>query len=451
MMKKILALVLAACMLLSLAACGSSGNTEEEEEILSLVGNWEEEETGDSYQAGFITEDSITIYWMSVDEDGNTSASLYWAGTYEAPTEDTDSWSWDSVNDTDQTGSALLASDSETKTFTYEDGVLSYAVTLLGTTNIYELVSTDTDYSIYDTGSSSSDDSESEEAETEEAETTEETETVEAVAGEEAAEESEAVEESTEAEADASSSEEATIEEQVLFNQDNIVITATGLTYSSYEVDVGLLIENNSDTAVTVQIRNGSVNGYMIDYGMSCDVAAGMKANDSMYFYLSDLELAGIGTIAEMEFSFHIFDSDTWDTILDSEQITLTTSAYGTYTQTYDDSGTVLYDANGFKIVAKGLSVDTFGTDLVVYIENNSTQDVTMQVRDTSVNGYMVDPVFSSDILAGKKVVATMDFYNSSLEENGITDITTISTYFHIFDLDTWDTIIDTDPVTINF
>ena len=155
MKRQVLALALAGGLALSMLGCGSSSEstteTEVAEEPLSLIGNWEPEELGDSYQAGFITEDTITIYWIS---DEGTTASLYWAGTYEAPTEATDSYSWDSENDTDKTDYALLASGDETKTFTYEDGVLSYSVTALGTTTTYELVMTDTDYSVFDSESS---------------------------------------------------------------------------------------------------------------------------------------------------------------------------------------------------------------------------------------------------------------------------------------------------------
>lgn len=55
---------------------------------LDLVGNWEEKDKGDSYQAGYIKEGKdgkdgeIVIYWVS---DGGDTKSLYWAGTYVAP------------------------------------------------------------------------------------------------------------------------------------------------------------------------------------------------------------------------------------------------------------------------------------------------------------------------------------------------------------------------------
>lgn len=244
-----------------------------------------------------------------------------------------------------------------------------------------------------------------------------------------------------------------TVEQTVLVDQDNVVITATGMDESVFGPELKLLIENNSDTNLTFQVRNASVNGYMADTMMSEDVAAGKKSNTEITFTTSGLKECGIDTFANMEFSFHIFTTDGWDDYLDTDAITVETSAAATYTQTIDDSGEVFYDSDGIKIVGKGLSSDDsiFGPRLIIYIENNSDTDRTVQVRDTSVNGFMIDTVMSQDVVAGKKAITAVTFLSSSLEENSITDITSVETSFHIFDTEDWSNEIDTDSITINF
>ena len=249
------------------------------------------------------------------------------------------------------------------------------------------------------------------------------------------------------------STRESTVEQTVLVDQDNVVITATGMDESVFGPELKLLIENNSDTNLTFQVRNASVNGYMVDTMMSEDVAAGKKSNTEITFTTSGLKECGIDTFANMEFLFHIFTTDGWDDYLDTDAITVETSAAATYTQTIDDSGEVFYDSDGIKIVGKGLSSDDsiFGPGLIIYIENNSDTDRTVQVRDTSVNGFMIDTVMSQDVVAGKKAITAVTFLSSSLEENSITDITSVETSFHIFDTEDWSNEIDTDPITINF
>ena len=244
------------------------------------------------------------------------------------------------------------------------------------------------------------------------------------------------------------------VEETVLLDEAGVKITAKSLDMSAlFGPELKLLIENESGKNLTVQTRSVSVNGYMIETMLSADVATGKKANDTLTFLESDLKLSGITTFADMEISFHIFDSDSWDTYLDSGSITLKTSAAEGFPYSYDDSGEVAYEGDGIRVVVKGLaeSGSLFGPGVILYIENTSDRDITVQTRDVSVNGFMIDPFMSVDVCAGKHAVTEMTFMSSDLEENDIEEITDIEVTFHIFDLDTWDTVVDTAPVTITF
>ncbi len=250
-----------------------------------------------------------------------------------------------------------------------------------------------------------------------------------------------------------STSNNASITETVVFDANDIKVTAKALNYDGWMgPELVLLIENNSSQNITVQNRNASINGLMIDPMLSADVAAGKKANETMTIMSSELEQAGIKTIKDIEFILHIFDTETWDEIVDSDVIVISTDATD-YVQTFDDSGVVAYDENGVKIVAKNLnSSDSFwGADLYLYIENNTEQDITVQARDVSIDGFMIDPVFSSEIVHGKKAFDSLTFMESDLTDNGITDIKEIELKFHIFDTASWDTIKDTDIVTVSF
>ena len=246
---------------------------------------------------------------------------------------------------------------------------------------------------------------------------------------------------------------EVTIEEQVLFDANDIKITAKGIEDGLFGTELKLLIENNSDKSITVQARNSNVNGFMVDTMMSAEVASGKKINDELTFETSGLKDCGIESIATMEFYFHIFDSESWDEIVDTDVIKVETSLAATHVQEVDDSGTVLVDNNGVKIVGKGLSTDDsfWGPGVILYIENNTEQNVTIQVRDVSVNGFMVDTSMSEDVVAGKKAISAVQFFSSDLEENSITDITDVELYFHIFDQESWDTVFDSDVISLAF
>lgn len=107
--------------------------TEEAPEPVSLEGEWKQNNSNDpenSWQSATITGNTIEVYWVG---DAGDTKSLYWAGTVEVPAEG-ESFTFDSVNDTEKTKSAMLASGDETKTFTYDNDELSYEVTAMGTT-----------------------------------------------------------------------------------------------------------------------------------------------------------------------------------------------------------------------------------------------------------------------------------------------------------------------------
>lgn len=129
------------------AANSSAGSSSEEAtqqpveaapEPADLTGDWKQmnSDSDANYQMATITADAIEVYWVA---DGGDTKSLYWAGTYEAPTEAGDSFTWDSVNDTSKTDGALLASGDATKTFTFENDELSYEVSAMGTTTTVRL------------------------------------------------------------------------------------------------------------------------------------------------------------------------------------------------------------------------------------------------------------------------------------------------------------------------
>lgn len=111
----------------------------------------------------------------------------------------------------------------------------------------------------------------------------------------------------------------------------------------------------------------------------------------------------------------------------------------------------VLFEKDGIKISTKGISKDNFDTKLKLSIENNSDKAVTIQSRDVSINGIMIDGILSADVQAGKKANDTLSFFNSKLKENDITDITDIELKFHIFDSADLFKGFDTDTIKIAF
>lgn len=143
-MKKTIFSLLALSLVFSFTACGGSASSDnaseksEEPKKIDLAGDWKQSNSGsdESYQIATIQNDVIEIFWYSEEDE---TKALYWSGTYAAPEDTEEPYTWVSDNDKEKTDVALMASGDDTKTFTYEKGQLSYEVSALGVTQTVRL------------------------------------------------------------------------------------------------------------------------------------------------------------------------------------------------------------------------------------------------------------------------------------------------------------------------
>lgn len=154
MKKRIVALLIAGTMALSLSACGGGSSSdksdskqnettqetkkEEEKAPVDLAGTWKSEDNDGSWMEAVIADDTITVNWVS---DNGDTTSIYWVGTYTAPTEYSADYTWTSDRNKERTDNAMLASTDDTKDFSYSDAdkELSYQVSMAGTTTKVKL------------------------------------------------------------------------------------------------------------------------------------------------------------------------------------------------------------------------------------------------------------------------------------------------------------------------
>lgn len=239
---------------------------------------------------------------------------------------------------------------------------------------------------------------------------------------------------------------QATMEETVLVDEKDIKITATALQGTSYQVELSLAIENNSDTDLsflsgTMSYSCNSVNGYMIDDGyLNVDVAAGKKANETIKFSAGQLELMGITDIADIEVGFHIqtpdYDtylqtgprqlktslSDSYDYLADTYQEAINNGRFAqAYSYSMDHFTTeASFEKNGVKVLSWGLATNKDHEKTVfLEVENTSTDQVFLTASDFYFNDLMVEGyTWSSEAVnSGKRKVITLPL-SSMLEES---------------------------------
>lgn len=229
----------------------------------------------------------------------------------------------------------------------------------------------------------------------------------------------------------------ATVAETVMFEENGVKITATGLSYTNYSADLALTIENNSGKSLSfisgsMSYSCNSINGYMVSDGyLNCDVANGKKANDTISFSLDSLMLYGIDEIADIEVGFDISDADynhtysgpcqvktsvfeSHDYAPDYYQESITSSAvkkaFG-YRITHF-SQDCLYDEGGVKLLSSGVMVKQDGkTALLIELENTTDSMVYISTSDIALNDLVVySSNWSSDAInPGKRCIVDIE------------------------------------------
>lgn len=249
-----------------------------------------------------------------------------------------------------------------------------------------------------------------------------------------------------------SESAKVTIEEQELVNQNDIVVTAKEYVNDAiWGEGINLVLENNSTKDVTVGCNALIVNDYMITDLFVSEVAAGKKANETVYLSSSELKAAGIDTVGKVEIYFHVYDSASYDKIFDTDAVTIQTSEFANMDTTPKDAGTELYNEGGIRIVGKTVDEDSFwGTAILLYVENNSGKNVGISVENMSINGFMMNPLFTSNVYNGKKAIDDITILSTDLEENGIESVEDVELKFHIYDADSYSTIADTEAISFS-
>ena len=271
----------------------------------------------------------------------------------------------------------------------------------------------------------------------------------------ESAEESEDLEEENAETADSASSEAGSTyeEDQVLYDQDGIVIASTGessLTEDAWQY--GLIIENSSGKDMELTAEYGSINGYMIDLSLSCEAPSGSETAAELEAGLDDLEEAGIETVMEVEFYVELWDPEESKTVDLAGPITLTTDAYGTESQEYDDSGTLLYEEDGMEIVFRQVEDADSTVYLDFYFENSTGEDISITIEDLLINDYSVSGNLLCSITDGKKALDQIALSYDVLSGCGIKqadEIVKIEVNFSLAEIDSGTVLAETGILSI--
>lgn len=243
------------------------------------------------------------------------------------------------------------------------------------------------------------------------------------------------------------------IQEKVLYDEKDIKITVTGITYDDvYGPEIGLSIENNSNEDLTFSAEHFSINDIMHNPYFIVDVPKGKKSNKGIALEYLVLKEYDITAIKNVDFEMRVYNRDS---ILDDYavvKINLTTDVKN-YTQKYNTKGKLVYEKDDVKIYLLGKEKNTVleSYEINFYIENNSSRNVTVSTSDSSVEGLVMSAYMFANVSSNKKAYSSASIYQNDLTKSKLTDVKELETKFTIYDNDDWKYRVVSDPINMKF
>ena len=251
---------------------------------------------------------------------------------------------------------------------------------------------------------------------------------------------------------------EITFTEAVAVDNAECSIKITGIDPNNYMgFTLKAQLENKSaEKTYMFSIEKASVNGVQTSPLFASEVAAGKKSNDTISFMDDDeLKENGVGDFTDIELTFRVYDSNDWMADEVARE-TVHIYPYGedkavNFVREAKDSDNVIVDNESVTVIVTGYEEDTFyGYSVNMFLLNKTDKEIMFTANEVSVNGFMVDPLFANSVSGGKCAFASMTWFDTTFEENGITDVEEIEFILRAYDYNNWSADFANETITLN-
>ena len=236
----------------------------------------------------------------------------------------------------------------------------------------------------------------------------------------------------------------AAFEEILLRDDENCTVKITAIEEDGlWGYTLKTYLENKTDKELMFSVSNASVNGFMCDPFWAVTVSAGMKANEEIHFMEEDLKRSGIETVTDIEYTLRVYDSNDWDAEdLVNEPVTiypLGEEAVQPFTRQSVADEIVLFDDDNCTMIVTGFDPESiWGYTMNVYLENKTGEKLMFSIGDAAVNGFMCDPLWAETVAPGKRSNTTVSWMTQDFEENGITEVDSLTLPIRVYNADNW-------------
>ena len=236
---------------------------------------------------------------------------------------------------------------------------------------------------------------------------------------------------------------------QVLYDDNDLVITTDSIEADYESVYVVLDIQNNSEKPLSLVCESSTINGYYIDNGFTVDIDAGSETIAGMTYSNTALNMCGITQITDICFSLSAYTYEDYEFLFETPLMPLETDLKGSASQDVNTSGTVIYDSTDIQLIGKGFAKDGEGNDVLVLMAvNQLTDPVNISILDGEavIDDTDCTSTFSKIMPAKSQAIFTVYFQNE--DGDTINGIGFVKAAFNITNANSWKSIETTPDIT---
>ena len=238
-------------------------------------------------------------------------------------------------------------------------------------------------------------------------------------------------------------------EEQVLLDSEEASVRITGYKADPTGFTALIHCENKTDHDLMISTGNSYLNKYKIEPIWAVTLDAKESEDSAMVFKTPDIAKCGISAIDEMILSVNVIDAEKWESLGDSENITVYPTGKKAEeikvpdrTPAKDEK--VLVDNDDFAFIIQGAGENLLlGYCADCYFENKTDKPLTFMWTKSQLNGTDISSYYAEESLPGTRGYSQAAFMKSSLEEKQIGEVKEIKFTLQVYDTDTYNKIFE--------
>lgn len=238
----------------------------------------------------------------------------------------------------------------------------------------------------------------------------------------------------------------------VLYDDGQVLVVADWEQGREFENPIALWMRNDSGMELSAMAESIYVNGYRMEYAsFYCQAESGEIARGELWLDEEELQHCGIAGVQQILLDVLLVDRENYDLYGEAGIKAMECAAPLGFEQPIDDSGQVLYDREGVRVIFREI-VGSACEDawLELYIENSTAHVLDINFASVSVNDIQAEVYLFCRLEPGTRAVTSAALWNlPDIGLDAVAQIEELELTLELVRDDDWDALETTGSLKV--